>query len=78
MSRLPNDVDRSCADRSRVALDVAGDRNDAFAELADERLHARKLPLRMNHERRARLVETPRDPGTDIAARSRDDRSAAA
>ena len=69
-------LDRDRADRARVALNVADRGDGAIAELGDERLDRREIPVRVSDDRRARLVEPPRDPGADVPARPGDDRDA--
>ena len=76
-SSRPNDSTAAAQIAPRVALDVPDRRGGALAELLEQRLEPRVRRVRVRDDRRARLVEPPRDPGADVAARAGDDRDAA-
>ena len=69
----PERLDCCPADRPRIAADIAGGRGDALAELVEERVKPRCVPLGVDDDGRSRLVQPARDPGADVPARAGDD-----
>ena len=62
------------ADSPRIAADIARGRGNALAELVEEWVKPRCVPLGVHDDGRARLVQPACDPGADVAARAGDDR----